>query len=56
MLVEHKCGHEVNVPPGNAWLVRKTFCYACEEKAQRVVEEQNKRFDEALGARVKPSA
>ncbi len=50
MIVKHNCGHEVDVPPCNAWLVKKTFCYACEQIRNKLFKEERERFQVALGA------
>lgn len=48
MKVEHSCGHEVDASPYSAPFVRRTFCWACEQLAKRLQEEQNRKFAEAL--------
>lgn len=47
MLVKHRCGHEVNIPPRNASLVRRMLCWECEQIAKRLQEEQRRKFSEA---------
>ena len=48
MKVKHSCGHEVDVPPCNAWHIRKTFCFECQELARLLQEEQSQVFNEAI--------
>lgn len=40
MLVKHRCGHEVNIPPRNAWFVKKTLCYDCRQIYSKLFEKQ----------------
>jgi len=48
MLVKQRCGHEVNVPARNAWFVRKTMCYGCEQIYKRAMAEQRKKFSQSV--------
>lgn len=47
MLVKHRCGHEVNVPPRNAPFVRRMLCWECERLVKRLQEEQHRKIAEA---------
>ncbi len=48
MIVQHTCGHEVNIEPRFAPFIRKTFCDECKELALKLQREQSQRFAEAL--------
>ena len=48
MLAKHSCGHEIDVPPSNAWFVRKSLCDGCKEIAKKLQEEQHKRFKDII--------
>lgn len=52
MLVKHLCGHEVDAPANNAWLIRKTLCYKCEQIRNKLFKEEKERFRKALAGTI----